>query len=128
MEGKKKKKKFVDEFTKNIMLKRRKHHLNDSMLRTFGALGIFMNREVEKNDMRLLASKFAGISIAVSFTVSNKRKRLICAKTVLSVIICVTCPLCWIDYIGPLDIRVNLFGLVQVLNLNFCLVIRRAYM
>lgn len=55
-------------------------HLNDSMLRTFGALGISMNREVAKNEMRLRASKFAGMSIAESLTVSNKRKRLIYTK------------------------------------------------
>lgn len=53
-------------------------HLNDSILRTFGALGIFINREVAKNDIRLLASRFDGIYIAVSSTVSNKRKRLTC--------------------------------------------------
>lgn len=47
-------------------------YLNDIILCTFGASGISVNREVAKNDMRLRASKFAGMSIAVSLTVINK--------------------------------------------------------
>lgn len=46
--------------------------LNDIIFRTFGALGISMKREVAKNDIRLRASKFAGMSVAVSSTVSSK--------------------------------------------------------
>lgn len=53
-------------------------NLNDSISRTLGALGISVNSEVAKKEMRLLASRFAGMSIALSLTVSNKRKRLIC--------------------------------------------------
>lgn len=52
--------------------------LNDSIFRTLGAAGIFIKREVAKKEMRLRASKFAGTSIALSFTVSSKRKRSIC--------------------------------------------------
>lgn len=54
------------------------NYQNGIILCTFGASGISVNREVAKNDMRLRASKFEGTSIAVSFTVSNKWKRLIC--------------------------------------------------
>lgn len=98
-------KKNADNFTKKIILEKRKHHLNDSMFRTSGALGISINREVEKNDRRLLASKFTGRSIAVSLTVSNKRKRLICLrKQFLSVIICIMFMLCWIHNKVPLPI------------------------
>lgn len=57
-------------------------HLNDSILRTFGALGMVMNREVAKNDMRLRASKLVGMSKTVSLAVSNKRRRLICSTIV----------------------------------------------
>lgn len=46
--------------------------LNDIIFRTLGALGISMKREVAKNDIRLRASKFAGMSVAVSSTVSSK--------------------------------------------------------
>lgn len=62
------------------ILPRNKFDLNDSIFRTLGALGISINREVAKNDIRLLASKFAGMSIAASLTVSSKWKRLICNK------------------------------------------------
>lgn len=54
-------------------------NLKDSMLRTFGARGISMNREVAKNDIRLLASRFEGISMAASLIVSSKRNLLIYA-------------------------------------------------
>lgn len=53
------------------------NYLNGSIFCTLGASGISVNREVAKNDMRLRASKFAGMSIAVSLTVSSKWKRLI---------------------------------------------------
>lgn len=42
------------------------------MLRTFGASGIAINKELAKKDIRLLASRLDGTSIADSFTVSNK--------------------------------------------------------
>lgn len=50
------------------------------MFRTFGAVGISMNNELEKKDIRLLASKLDGTSIADSFTVSSKYNLLICGK------------------------------------------------
>lgn len=50
-------------------------YLNDNILRTLGALGISMKREVAKNDIRLRASMFAGTSNALSLMVSSKRKR-----------------------------------------------------
>lgn len=51
-------------------------YLNDNILRTVGAIGIFIKREVAKKEMRLRASKLVGISIALSLTESNKNKRL----------------------------------------------------
>lgn len=51
---------------------------NDSILRTLGANGMSINKELEKKEMRLLASRFDGTSIADSFTVSNKYNLLIC--------------------------------------------------
>lgn len=45
---------------------------NESIFRTLGALGMSMNNELEKKEMRLLASKLDGTSIADSFTVSNR--------------------------------------------------------
>lgn len=42
------------------------------MLRTLGAEGMSINNELEKKDIRLLASKFDGTSIADSVTVSNR--------------------------------------------------------
>lgn len=59
--------------------------LNDIIFRTLGALGISMKSEVAKNDIRLRASKFTGMSVAVSSTVSNKWKRLICHSHIRSV-------------------------------------------
>lgn len=47
------------------------------MLRTLGAVGISINSEFEKNEIRLLASKLDGTSIADSLVVSNKYNRLI---------------------------------------------------
>lgn len=44
----------------------------ESMFRTFGAGGISMNKEFEKKEMRLRASKLDGTSIADSFTVSKR--------------------------------------------------------
>lgn len=52
-------------------------HENDNILRTLGAAGMSMNKELEKKEMRLLASKFEGTSIADSLTVSNKYNLLI---------------------------------------------------
>lgn len=49
-----------------------KTHEKESMLRTLGAEGMSMNNELEKKDIRLLASKFDGTSIADSVTVSNR--------------------------------------------------------
>ena len=49
-----------------------KFDLNESIFRTLGALGISIKREVAKNEIRLLAAKFEGMSIAVSLMVSNK--------------------------------------------------------
>lgn len=48
------------------------------MLRTLGAAGISINNEFEKKEIRLLASKLDGTSIADSLVVSNKKRRLIC--------------------------------------------------
>lgn len=45
---------------------------NESMLRTLGAAGISINNELEKKEIRLLASKLDGTSIADSFVVSNR--------------------------------------------------------
>lgn len=52
------------------------------MLRTLGAEGMSINKELEKKEMRLLASKFDGTSIADSFTVSNKYNLLICGEDI----------------------------------------------
>lgn len=42
------------------------------MLRTFGALGMFIKREFAKKVIRRRASKFVGTFIADSFTVRSK--------------------------------------------------------
>jgi hypothetical protein len=60
----------MHKFTKKQ--KNNKFDLNDSIFCTLGALGISIKREVAKNEVRLRASKFAGMSIAVSLTESNK--------------------------------------------------------
>ena len=52
-------------------------YLNDNMSHTGGALGMLMNKEFVKKAMRRRASRFNGISIADSFTVSNKYSLLI---------------------------------------------------
>lgn len=54
--------------------------LKDNILRTFGALGISMKREVEKNEIRLRASRLEGTSRALSLTVRSNWKRLIWKK------------------------------------------------
>jgi hypothetical protein len=43
-----------------------------NMFRTFGALGISINKEFAKNDIRRLASRLVGTSIADSFTVNRR--------------------------------------------------------
>lgn len=55
-----------------------KTYEKESILRTLGADGMSINNELEKKDIRLLASKFDGTSMADSFTVSNKYNLLIC--------------------------------------------------
>lgn len=52
------------------------------MLRTFGAIGMSINNEFEKKEIRLLASKLDGTSMADSFVVSSKLSRLIYPKWV----------------------------------------------
>lgn len=49
-----------------------KTYEKESILRTLGAEGMSINNEFEKNEMRRLASKLVGTSIADSLTVSNK--------------------------------------------------------
>ena len=49
-----------------------KYYLNDSMLRTLGAAGISMKREVEKNEMRRRASEFDGTSATFSFVLRSR--------------------------------------------------------
>ena len=44
----------------------------ESIFRTLGAGGISINSELEKKDIRLLASRLDGTSIADSITVSSK--------------------------------------------------------
>lgn len=53
-------------------MNRKKAYEKESMLRTLGASGISINNEFEKKEMRLLASKLDGTSIADSFVVSNR--------------------------------------------------------
>lgn len=52
-----------------------KTNLNDSILRTRGARGMFINKEFVKNAILLRASRFVGTSIADSFTVNKRYKR-----------------------------------------------------
>lgn len=61
---------------------RHRTHEKESILRILGAEGMSINKELEKKEMRLLASRFDGTSIADSFTVSNKYNLLICAKKI----------------------------------------------
>lgn len=51
---------------------RKKAYEKESILRTLGAGGISINNEFEKKEIRLLASKLDGTSMADSFVVSNK--------------------------------------------------------
>jgi hypothetical protein len=51
---------------------KQKYYLNDNILRTLGAAGISINRDVAKNEMRRLASKFDGISATCSFVLSKR--------------------------------------------------------
>lgn len=52
-------------------------HEKESMFRTFGASGIFIKSELLKKEMRLLASRLVGTSIADSLTVRSKYSLLI---------------------------------------------------
>lgn len=52
----------------------------ESIFRTLGAVGMSINNELEKKEIRLLASKLDGTSIADSFTVSNRWSLLICIE------------------------------------------------
>lgn len=47
-------------------------HLNESILRTRGARGISINKELVKNEILLRASRFVGTSMADSFTVKRR--------------------------------------------------------
>ena len=49
-----------------------KTYEKESIFCTLGASGISINNEFEKKEMRLLASKLDGTSIADSFSVSNR--------------------------------------------------------
>jgi len=51
---------------------RERAYEKESILRTLGAKGISINNEFEKNEIRLLASKLDGTSMADSFVVSSK--------------------------------------------------------
>jgi hypothetical protein len=59
---------------------KRKTYLKESILRTGGGLGISMNKELVKNVIRLCASRSEGTSIADSFVLRSKRRRLIYNK------------------------------------------------
>lgn len=59
----------------------------ESMFQTLGAGGMSINNELEKKDMRLLASKFEGTSIADSFSVSNRWSLWICGNNMDSYVI-----------------------------------------
>lgn len=48
------------------------YYLNDSILRTRGARGIFMKSELEKNAILRRASRFVGTSVADSLTVKRR--------------------------------------------------------
>jgi hypothetical protein len=56
------------------------NNLNDSILRTLGARGMSMNRELVKKAILRRASRFVGTSIADSFTVKRRCRRLICKQ------------------------------------------------
>ena len=52
-------------------------NLNESIFRTLGARGISINNEFVKNEILLRASRFIGTSVADSFTVNKRYRRLI---------------------------------------------------
>lgn len=54
------------------MLGNEETYEKESMFWTLGAGGMSINNELEKKEMRLLASKFDGTSMADSFSVSNR--------------------------------------------------------
>ena len=54
-----------------IKLNTRETYEKESILRTLGAGGMSINNELEKKEMRLLASKLDGTSIADSLSISN---------------------------------------------------------
>jgi hypothetical protein len=60
------------------MMALNKPYEKESILRTLGAVGMSINSEFEKKDIRLLASKLDGTSIADSFVVSKRKSLLIC--------------------------------------------------
>lgn len=62
--------KFIDETKKKCAT-----YEKESILRTFGAGGMSINNEFEKKEIRLLASKLDGTSMADSFVVSNRERR-----------------------------------------------------
>lgn len=55
-----------------LQLIKKRAYEKESILRTLGAKGISINNEFEKNEIRLLASKLDGTSMADSFVVSSK--------------------------------------------------------
>jgi hypothetical protein len=69
------------------------NNLNESILRTLGARGMSMNREFVKNAILRRASRFVGTSIADSFTVNRRCKRLICRQWNLCTLLHRTCTL-----------------------------------
>lgn len=60
-----------------VQIKKLLSNLNESIFLTFGARGISMNKEFVKNEILLRASRFVGTSMADSFTVSRRYRRLI---------------------------------------------------
>jgi hypothetical protein len=61
------------QYTKaTFKLIRKRSYEKESILRTLGAKGICINKEFEKNEIRLLASKLDGTSMADSFVVRSK--------------------------------------------------------
>lgn len=67
------------------------NNLNESILRTLGARGMSMNREFVKNAILRRASRLVGTSIADSFTVKRRCKRLICRQVELCTLLYKTC-------------------------------------
>lgn len=56
----------------NAMIHKKSTYEKESILRTLGASGMSINNEFEKKEIRLLASKLDGTSMADSFVVSNR--------------------------------------------------------